>query len=814
MKRTWFARIAAFALALGIGAGAGIAASSSKVAESDALAAETVYVFKSADWKANVGTTAANWTSGKAGTSYANNGIGVTATGTGANGTSPISFNDISKIVLTYNTNKSAGAGSFDVKIGTNDASSQSAGFSGSGDGRTANFTVQFDYATPQSGAVKITINTTTNSLYLVSCAITWTAPDPVVNSVSIGEPTQYGIAAGEAIIDANAMIDGTNLLDGNVSWSVTSENSFDPAGPQEIENVVSIAETGDKCVSLKPTVNTPFYLWAVSNDDNSKYVGKQITPALNTEKVGDTITEPTTGLAPGTQNYTDWSDKTDNSGAKFAGNTSASKGEVMQIRGKTNSGVIVTYSENVVYSVRIKWNSNTLNGNALALYGKSSAYSSTSELYDEETRGTELHQFTYDSTADSLYESFTVTGNYKYFGMKAADDYALYIDSIAIAWTPVSDTLTDLYIEDPASVNKDFYVGDKFSFSGSKVFAVINNDTEHPEEVTASVTWPDTALTLGQTSIKGSYTYKTVTLEVEVTGLNVVEYVPVNYGRLGKALNSYVGTYYFAYTYLEEEAEHARVWTGATDDSTSSYVAADVTDGKIVSTSVLDKGLITIAAMEGGYSLKNAKGDYLAPKKSGSAFVVSASAEPVAHTITTNYDGTLNISSVLEETTYYLRFNANAGQDRARYYASATSSKGFTLFGPGATPVVPVTVEVQEFVDGYMHMSDYTEESGWCKDSDHHYYADAKTAFNALNDEQRDCFMTSSTFKKPYERLCAWAAANGDSVTATGIVAQLRNIGGTSSNSNSAWAIVVTLIASAAIATGLVFISRRRRAR
>lgn len=134
---------------------------------------EYTYIFTAASWTATLGGSAANWTSGKAGGGFLNDGIQVTTTYTGANATSPSSFTNVTRVVCTYNTNKSAGAGSIAAKIGTNSETSNTVGYSGSGDGRTAEFTTTFTYATPQTGSLKLTVNTTTNSIYLVSVTIT-----------------------------------------------------------------------------------------------------------------------------------------------------------------------------------------------------------------------------------------------------------------------------------------------------------------------------------------------------------------------------------------------------------------------------------------------------------------------------------------------------------------------------------------------------------------------------------------------------------------------------------------------------------------
>ena len=141
--------------------------------------ADVTYTFTDKSWNATSGGSAANWTSGKDGAGFSNNGIQVTTAASGANGTSPISFTNVTKVICTYNTNKSAGAGTIGIKIGTNDEKSVDWAYSGSSDGRTANFTAEETFSPGQSGTVKITLNTTTNSIYLVSVTITTASTEP-----------------------------------------------------------------------------------------------------------------------------------------------------------------------------------------------------------------------------------------------------------------------------------------------------------------------------------------------------------------------------------------------------------------------------------------------------------------------------------------------------------------------------------------------------------------------------------------------------------------------------------------------------------
>ena len=137
----------------------------------------TTYLFTSKAWAAKLGdgVTTADWTSGKDGNSYtAGQGVQITTSVSGANATSPISFSNVTRIVVTYNTNKSKGNGTIKVQVGDNSEKSLAVAYPGGGvDGTSANFTAIFDNIDNESGNVKLTINCTTNSLYIKSIAIT-----------------------------------------------------------------------------------------------------------------------------------------------------------------------------------------------------------------------------------------------------------------------------------------------------------------------------------------------------------------------------------------------------------------------------------------------------------------------------------------------------------------------------------------------------------------------------------------------------------------------------------------------------------------
>lgn len=128
------------------------------------------YVFTSAKWAATLNDAEANWTSGKDGSQLSNGrGIQITAKVSGANATSPTSLSNVSKVVVTYSTNATKGAGSIAIQVGSGTEKSQSVTTSGG----TSDRTLEYDFNPEESGNVKITVTCTANSIYIKSVAIT-----------------------------------------------------------------------------------------------------------------------------------------------------------------------------------------------------------------------------------------------------------------------------------------------------------------------------------------------------------------------------------------------------------------------------------------------------------------------------------------------------------------------------------------------------------------------------------------------------------------------------------------------------------------
>ena len=134
-------------------------------------AAETTitYTFINKDWNAtDQNGIAANWVSGGSASNLLNpKGIPVYKAETGANATSPISFNNIKKVELIWGTS-SNGAGDIVLTVGGTDQTAQTV----SKNQENQSYEVTFD--TPVNGYVKFTVNCTTSTIFIKSVAVTY----------------------------------------------------------------------------------------------------------------------------------------------------------------------------------------------------------------------------------------------------------------------------------------------------------------------------------------------------------------------------------------------------------------------------------------------------------------------------------------------------------------------------------------------------------------------------------------------------------------------------------------------------------------
>lgn len=127
---------------------------------------------------------------------------------------------------------------------------------------------------------------------------------------------------------------------------------------------------------------------------------------------------------------------------------------------------------------------------------------------------------------------------------------------------------------------------------------------------------------------------------------------------------------------YIIVNEASGRVFNGV--DAVSDYVECTISDGKITDEEGnLAACEVTIAAMDGGYSIKINNGDkadnYISGKSGNNTIVYETTA--VANEITFS-DGA---ATILSNSTSF-RYNATSGQDRFRYYKTTTTGDSYIL--------------------------------------------------------------------------------------------------------------------------------------
>ena len=137
---------------------------------------------------------------------------------------------------------------------------------------------------------------------------------------------------------------------------------------------------------------------------------------------------------------YTNWSGKTSNSSAVYAGQSAGDYSSI-QLRSKNNnSGVITTASGGKLKKVSVVWEDHTANDRELQIYGKNTAYSAATDLYNNSNQGTLLGTIVYGTSTE-----LTISGDYTYIGLRSADG-AMYLTSISIDWEINSSRYSVLY--------------------------------------------------------------------------------------------------------------------------------------------------------------------------------------------------------------------------------------------------------------------------------------------------------------------------------------------------------------------------------
>ena len=270
-----------------------------------------------------------------------------------------------------------------------------------------------------------IGIRSRSGALYLDEITITWGKGATYSNyTTACGtepiEPKTYtigfynnGVLIGQAqtVTEGQAAVPPTNVVacEGYTfaGWSKTelaADNTIQPA----------------YVTSFKATKDQNYYAVFTKTDE-------QDTPAPSGETVSDKLTRSTTGVT-GTS-YTEWTNKKLNSSAVYAG-MSAGGNDAIQLRSdKSNAGIVTTTSGGKISKIAVEWESHTADKRRIDVYGKKSAFSKPSEMYNSQTRGDLL-----GSIINGTNTELEITGDYAYVGIRSYNG-AMYLSSVTFTW-------------------------------------------------------------------------------------------------------------------------------------------------------------------------------------------------------------------------------------------------------------------------------------------------------------------------------------------------------------------------------------------
>ena len=244
----------------------------------------------------------------------------------------------------------------------------------------------------------------------------------------------------------------GTNYVISNSSTSNSANVSttLDNKAKYTIENL------SDGLFQFKNKENTSRFLKGGNGGDrfanyesgasNTRWIKifkKEKVSWESTSNGIDNITYSTFGFeSSGSAAYTDFSGKSINSSAVYAGNAyKASTIDYIQLRASENSGIVSTTSGGKARKVIVTWNSGKgSDGNTIDIYGKSSAYSSAADLFsaEAETLGSKLGSIVRGTSTELI-----INENYTFIGIRSKSG-SCYLDNIYVYWEGDAVSLSD----------------------------------------------------------------------------------------------------------------------------------------------------------------------------------------------------------------------------------------------------------------------------------------------------------------------------------------------------------------------------------
>ena len=285
-------------------------------------------------------------------------------------------------------------------------------------------------------------ITATPNSGYRVSKTTPYTITSGEIDDSSISQDgNSFTVTAtGECTIRINFEAIPTHTAKFSINGDIDNSNNVVVGEDGIIAFPAALASLGGKAFvgwttsAISGTTDTaPAMLikaatTLMGENDITYYAVYATGSAGETITLTDILDYTVTGIT--SSNYYDFSDKQAENGssAVYAGNCAGSE-IYIQLRNEPNSGIISTTSGGKLKKVTVDWAGTQVR--TLNIYGKNTAYTAASQLYDASAskRGTLLGTIIKETSTE-----LTIDGDYEYIGIRS-NDGALFCNSISIEW-------------------------------------------------------------------------------------------------------------------------------------------------------------------------------------------------------------------------------------------------------------------------------------------------------------------------------------------------------------------------------------------
>ena len=317
---------------------------------------------------------------------------------------------------------------------------------------------ISFSPDSPIAEGATVTLTAEPESAYNFGSWIFYkeSGDDIVVDeSISVNGNNEFTMPQYDLWVDATFSLKPTNAI----TCAVT------PAAGGTLESAPTSAYNG-QTVTLTYTEASGYILSSVVITKTEDGSATGITPTAGTGKtftftmppyavtatatfitgVTDVMTPSTVGV--NSSSYTDWNSNgiSWTSDAVYKGNTSGHASNpptAIQMRSSDNCGIVSTTTGGKVKKIRVTWSGNeatNTNNRKLDVYGKNTAYTAASDLYNDSYKGTLLGSITYST--DVYSGELTISGDYAYVGLRAQNG-AIYFAEIKVIWDPIKYTVT-----------------------------------------------------------------------------------------------------------------------------------------------------------------------------------------------------------------------------------------------------------------------------------------------------------------------------------------------------------------------------------